>query len=129
VYLDRHSTFKVTVHYQTIDDQLLDRQLMSQFERSLKELGVTVIHASSPQAKGRVERLFGTFQDRVIKEMRLGGIRNKDEGNAFLESYLPDYNRRFRVSPAQDTDLHRPFKDPQEARPDIVNSECAGAAQ
>jgi transposase len=111
VYLDRHSTYKATVHYQTIEDQLLDRQLMSQFEKSLKELEVTVIHAYSPQAKGRVERLFGTFQDRVIKEMRLAGIRNKDEGNAFLESYLPDYNRRFRVSPAQDTDLHRPFKD------------------
>ncbi len=110
VYLDRHSTYKATVHYQTIEDQLLDRQLMSQFEKSLKELEVTVIHAYSPQAKGRVERLFGTFQDRVIKEMRLAGIRNKDEGNAFLESYLSDYNRRFRVSPAQDTDLHRPFK-------------------
>jgi transposase len=111
VYLDRHSTYKATVQYQTIEDQLEDRQLMSQFEKSLKELGVTVIHAYSPQAKGRVERLFGTFQDRVIKEMRLAGIRNQDEGNAFLESYLPNYNRRFRVSPAQDTDLHRPFKD------------------
>jgi hypothetical protein len=84
---------------------------MSQFEKSLKELGVTVIHAYSPQVKGRVERLFGTFQDRVIKEMRLAGIRNQDEGNEFLESDLPDYNRRFRVSPDQDTDLHRPFKD------------------
>jgi len=111
VYLDRHSTYKATVQYQTIEDQLEDRQLMSQFEKSLEELGVTVIHAYSPQAKGRVERLFGTFQDRVIKEMRLAGIRNQDEGNAFLESYLPNYNRRFRVSPAQDTDLHRPFKD------------------
>ncbi len=114
VYLDRHSTYKATVHYQTIEDQLEDRQLMSQFERSLAELGVTVIHAYSPQAKGRVERLFGTFQDRVIKEMRLAGIRNKYEGNAFLQTYLPDYNRRFRVSPAQDTDLHRPFKDRRE---------------
>jgi transposase len=110
VYLDRHSTYKATVHYQTIEDQLEDRQLMSQFERSLQELGVTVIHAYSPQAKGRVERLFGTFQDRVIKEMRLAGIRNKDEGNAFLKTYLPVYNRRYRVSPAKDTDLHRSFK-------------------
>ncbi len=114
VYLDRHSTYKATVQYQTIEDQLEDRQLMSQFEKSLKELEVIVIHAYSPQAKGRVERLFGTFQDRVIKEMRLAGISNKDEGNAFLESYLPDYNRRFRVSPAQDTDLHRPFKNRRE---------------
>ena len=114
VYLDRHATYKATVHYQTIEDQLEDRRLMSQFERSLQELGVRVIHAYSPQAKGRVERLFGTFQDRVIKEMRLAGVKNKDEGNAFLEIYLPNYNRRFRVTPAQDTDLHRPFKDRRE---------------
>jgi transposase len=114
VYLDRHSTYKSTVHYQTIEDQLEDRQLMSQFERSLQELGVRVIHAYSPQAKGRVERLFGTFQDRVIKEMRLAGVRNKDEGNAFLQTYLPDYNRRYRVSPAKDTDMHRRFKDHRE---------------
>lgn len=114
VYLDRHSTYKATVHYQTIEDQLEDRQLMSQFERSLQELGVTVIHAYSPQAKGRVERLFGTFQDRVIKEMRLAGIRNTDDGNIFLSTYLPKYNRRYRVSPAKDTNLHRPFKNHRE---------------
>ena len=114
VYLDRHSTYKSPVHYQTIEDQLEDRQLMSQFERSLQELSVTVIHAYSPQAKGRVERLFGTFQDRVIKEMRLAGVRSKDEGNAFLQTYLPDYNRRYRVSPAKDTDMHRRFKDHRE---------------
>jgi transposase len=114
VYLDRHSTYKSTVHHQTIEDQLEDRQLMSQFERSLQELSVTVIHAYSPQAKGRVERLFGTFQDRVIKEMRLAGVRSNDEGNAFLQTYLPDYNRRYRVSPAKDTDMHRRFKDHRE---------------
>ena len=114
VYLDRHSTYKAPVHYQTIEDQLEDRQSLSQFERSLQDLGVTVIHAYSPQAKGRVERLFGTFQDRVIKEMRLAGVRNKDEGNAFLKTYLPDYNRRYRVAPAKDTDLHRPFKEHQQ---------------
>ena len=114
VYLDRHSTYKATVHYQTIDDQLEDRQLLSQFERSLQELGVTVIHAYSPQAKGRVERVFGTFQDRVIKEMRLAGVRNKNEGNLFLNTYLPDYNRRYGVAPAKDTNLHRPFKNRHE---------------
>ena len=75
---------------------------------------MTVIHAYSPQAKGRVERLFGTFQDRVIKEMQLAGIRNKDEGNAFLKTYLPGYNRRYRVSAAKDRDLHRSFKNYRE---------------
>jgi len=109
VYLDRHSTYKATVHYQTIEDQLEDRQLMSQFERSLQELGVKVIHAYSPQAKGRVERLFGTFQDRVINEMRLAGVNNYEEGNKFLDAYLPKYNRQFGVAPAKKADLHRPF--------------------
>jgi len=114
VYLDRHSTYKATVHYQTIEDQLEDRQLMSHFEKSLHELGVTVIHAYSPQAKGRVERLFGTFQDRVIKEMRLAGINGHEEGNAFLQAYLPNYNRQFEVAPAERANLHRPFKDRKE---------------
>jgi hypothetical protein len=58
--------------------------------------------------------LFGTFQDRVIKEMRLAGIRNKDEGNALLKTYLPGYNRRYRVSAAKDRDLHRSFKNHRE---------------
>jgi transposase len=114
VYLDRHSTYKATVHYQTIEDQLEDRQLMSQFERSLQELGVKVIHAYSPQAKGRVERLFGTFQDRVLHEMRLAGVNNYEEGNKFLVSYLPKYNRQFEVAPAKKADLHRSFKDRKE---------------
>jgi len=114
VYLDRHSTYKATVHYQTIEDQLENRQSMSHFEKSLRELGVQVIHAYSPQAKGRVERLFGTFQDRVIKEMRLAGIKNHKEGNTFLQVYLPKYNRRFGVAPAKEADLHRPFKDRKE---------------
>jgi transposase len=114
VYLDRHSTYKAPVRYQTIEDQLEDRQLMSQFEKSLHELGVKVIHAYSPQAKGRVERLFGTFQDRVIKEIRLAGVNNHEEGNTFLKVYLPQYNRRFRVAPAKKANLHRPFKDGKE---------------
>jgi transposase len=114
VYLDRHSTYKATVHYETIEDQLAGRQLLSQFERSLHELGVQVIHAYSPQAKGRVERLFGTFQDRVIKEMRLAGVNNHEEGNQFMALYLPKYNRRFRRAPAKQADLHRPCQDRKE---------------
>ena len=54
---------------------------LSQFERALKELGVEVIHALSPQAKGRIERLFGVLQDRLVKEMRLRGIKTKEEAN------------------------------------------------
>lgn len=69
---------------------------------------MAVLHAHSPQAKGRVERLFHTFQDRLVKEMRLAAISTLDEANRFLAGYLPRYNRRFTVPPAQPTDLHRP---------------------
>lgn len=109
IYLDKHTTYKSTAKL-TIEDELkgLKRQ-MSQFERGMDELGVKVIHANSPQAKGRIERLFGTFQDRVLKEMRLSGIKSIDEANRFLETYLPSYNKRFRVLPTKATNFHRPF--------------------
>lgn len=106
VYIDKHSTYKSTAK-QTTEEQLLDVEPMSQFERSLAELAVRVIHADSPQAKGRVERLFRTFQDRLIKEMRLEKIASIEEANRFLEEYLPIYNRRFEVAPAKAGDLHR----------------------
>jgi len=73
----------------------------------MKELKIIVIHANSPQAKGRIERLFGTFQDRLIKEMRLKKIKSKDEANEFLKIFLPKYNKMFAVSPTKEGDLHR----------------------
>ena len=106
IYLDKHSTYKSTAK-QTEEEQLLDVKPMSQFQRSLTELGVEVIHADSPQAKGRVERLFRTFQDRLVKEMRLKKIASIEEANRFLEGYLVIYNRRFRVVAAKAGDLHR----------------------
>jgi transposase len=105
VYLDRHTTYKSSKKL-TQWDEADDIEFLSQFERALKELGVDVIHAQSPQAKGRVERLFGVLQDRLVKEMRLQGIKTKDEANAFLKTYLSGYNKRFRVCPANDTDVH-----------------------
>jgi len=107
VYLDKHTTYK-SPSEPTIAEQLEGRGPQSQFERALSEMGVEVIHANSPQAKGRIERLFKTFQDRLIKEMRLAGITTMEEANRFLGSYLPIYNRRFAVQPAQSADLHRP---------------------
>ncbi|HMK52761.1 MAG TPA: ISNCY family transposase [Thermodesulfobacteriota bacterium] len=106
VYLDRHTTYKSTGKA-TIQDELKNTRPLSEFERALKELGVEVIHANSPQAKGRIERLFGTLQDRLVKEMRLRGIRTIEEANHFLEEYLPGYNRRFAVCPKEKGDLHR----------------------
>jgi len=108
VYLDGHSTYKSTAK-PTVEEQLGGVEPLSEFERALKELGVEVSHAHSPQAKGRIERLFRTFQDRVIKEMRLRGIKTIEEGNKFLEEYLPLYNKRFSVRPREKEDLHRPL--------------------
>jgi len=108
VYLDKHTTYKSTAKA-SIQDQLNNIQPLSEFERALKELGVEVIHAHSPQAKGRIERLFGTFQDRLVKEMRLRGICSIEEANKFLEEYLPLYNKRFSVCPRGQDNLHRPL--------------------
>ena len=107
LYLDKHSTYKVN-QKRSIKDELNDTDPLSQFTRAVKELGVNVIHADSPQAKGRIERLFNTFQDRLIKEMRLKGVKSIEEGNRFLEWYLPVYAKRFGVVPAKTADLHRP---------------------
>jgi transposase len=107
VYVDRHSTYQAPSKGR-LEEQIEGQRPMSHFERSLYELGVRVIPAYSPQAKGRIERLFGTFQDRLIKEMRLGAIQTMEQANNFLESYLPIYNRRFGVLPAKPADLHRP---------------------
>jgi len=106
VYLDKHSTYKSTGKL-TVEQELAGmHKPLSQFERALEELGVEVIHANSPQAKGRVERLFGVLQDRLIKEMRLRGIKTKEEANAFLEHYLPQYNNKFGFLAANQTDAH-----------------------
>ena len=107
VYLDKHTTYKSTAK-PTIQDELDNTQPLSEFERALKELGVKLIHANSPQAKGRIERLFKTLQDRLVKEMRLRGIRTIEKANHFLEQYLPVYNKRFAVCAKGKDNLHRP---------------------
>lgn len=113
VYLDRHSTYK-SQKEATIEEQLRNEEPMSQFERALKELGIEVIHANSPQAKGRIERSFRTHQDRLIKEMRLAKINTIDEANKFLkEYYLPKHNRKFCVRPAKEDDMHMPVSEEQ----------------
>ncbi len=106
VYLDRHTTYKSTRELTPEEELAGETKPLSQFERALEDLGVEAIHAYSPQAKGRIERLFGVLQDRLVKEMRLAGIKTKVEANEFLRRYLPAYNRRFRVCPANSTDAH-----------------------
>ena len=107
LYTDQHPTYKSPAA-PTVEEQLAGRRPHSQFERSLAELGVRVIHAHSPQAKGRVERLFKTLQDRLVKDLRLAGIATIEAANQFLDTWRPGYNRRFAVPPAQAADLHRP---------------------
>lgn len=107
VYADKHTTYQSPAQ-PTVEEQLAGAKPTSQFGRALGELGVELIPAHSPQAKGRIERLFHTFQDRVIKEMRLAGMATIEAANRFLETDLPIYNRRFTVEPAQAADLHRP---------------------
>jgi transposase len=120
VYLDNHSTYKSS-QAPSIQEQLeAVTSSQSQFQRAMKELGVEVIHAHSPAAKGRIERLFQTFQDRLVKEMRLRHIGTLEQANAFLENYLPGYNQRFRVVAAQPADLHRPLA----ARQDLHSILC-----
>jgi transposase len=106
VYLDKHTTYKSPAE-PTLEDELNGTEPLSEFGRALAELGVELIHAHSPQAKGRIERLFNTLQDRLVKEMRLEGISTMEEANKFLVSYLPWYNRRFAVQPKKKENLHR----------------------
>lgn len=107
LYADQHTTYQSPAE-PTVEEQLAGTKPQSQFGRALSELGVELIAAHSPQAKGRVERLFRTFQDRLSKELRLAGIATLEDAKRFLEEYLPCYNRRFAVPPAQAADLHRP---------------------
>ncbi len=107
VYLDRHSTYYGTERLGLAEELTGRQKSLSEFGRAMKDLGVKLIHAQSPQAKGRIERLFGTFQDRLVKEMRLEGIKTKEEANHFLMKYLPRYNRRFNKLARTKTDLHQ----------------------
>ena len=106
LYADKHTTYHSSAP-PTVKEQLAGVKPTSQFGRALGDLGVELISAHSPQAKGRIERLFKTLQDRLIKEMRLAGIATLADANRFLPAWLSQYNRRFAVQPATATDLHR----------------------
>jgi transposase len=110
VYLDNHTTYK-SPKKQSIEDELNNEIALSQFERAAKELNIDVIHADSPQAKGRVERLFKTFQDRLVKDLRLEKISSIDRANDHLKYFLPKYAKRFAVKARKTDDLHRPIPD------------------
>jgi len=112
VYLDKHSAYKTT-RKANILEELNDKTALTQFARAMEELSVQVIHAHSAQAKGRVENMFNTLQDRLVKEMRLACINTLEEANKFLKVFFKKYNNRFRVKAKNGSDLHRrkPSKD------------------
>jgi len=102
LYSDRHSIFEPQDKGQAVAVGL------TQFGRALEELGIELIRAHSPQAKGRVERSFGTAQDRWVKELRLAGVTTGDQANALLEErLLPHWQEHFTVAPGQSRDAHR----------------------
>jgi len=98
LYSDRHTIFH-SPKEASITDQLEGKEFRTQFGRAMEELGIKIIKAYSPQAKGRIERLWGTFQDRLIAEMKLEGINTLDEANKFLPGFLKDYNLKFCKKP------------------------------
>jgi len=106
IYFDRHSIYRTTRH-PNLDESLKGKMPQTQFEKVLEILNVEPIHAYSPQAKGRVENLFGTLQDRLIKEMRLANVCTLEEANKFLKIYWPKYNAAFSIIPANPKNLHR----------------------
>lgn len=103
IYLDKYSTYKIN-HASAVDNE----ELLTQFERACKDLDMKLITANSPQAKGRIERLFDTLQDRLVKEMRLRNISDRETANKFLrEEFIPWFNKKFGVAPTKKSDLHR----------------------
>jgi hypothetical protein len=108
MYHDRHSIFDISEDkLPAIEEQLAGKEPITQLGRLLEELGIESISANSPQAKGRVERLWGTFQDRFCSELRLAGATTMEEAQLVLIRFLPDYNRRFAVA-AQDPAKFKP---------------------
>ena len=102
-YSDRHGIFRVNVPSTGAG------QALTQFGRAMQELDIQIICANSPQAKGRVERVIQTLQDRLPKEMRLRGIANLIDGNAYLPEFMADLNQRFAVEARSAVNAHRPL--------------------
>jgi len=118
IYVDKFSTYSMNHKLAKENPDTL-----TQFERAMKELNIDIIHAHSPQAKGRVEKLFRTLQDRLIKELRLKNISTIAEANKFLEEeFLPKFNTRFMVEPRSNTNLHKKLNGQEKNKLDSIFS-------
>ena len=113
VYVDRHTIFKAPSNARlTIYDELEGKTLAyTQFSRAMQELSVGMIYAYSPQAKGRIERLWETLQDRLALELRLAGIKSIKEANAFLPGFIKRFNAHFAVVPREPQSAYRPLEE------------------
>lgn len=108
LYSDRHGIFQRSPkEKETLEEQLAGQPPLTQFGRALRELGIGAIFALSPQAKGRIERIFGTFQDRLVAELRLAGAETTEEANGILRAFLPRFDVWFSVPPAQPGSAYR----------------------
>jgi hypothetical protein len=118
IYLDKFSTYKIN-HKNAVDN----KELMTQFERAMSQLAVKVIHANSPQAKGRVEKMNGTLQRRLVKEIRLKNVDTIDEANRYLiEEFIPKFNKQFAVVTKKKANLHRKLSEKQRNELDKILS-------
>jgi hypothetical protein len=107
LYVDKDSIYRCE-GLGSIAEQMAGREPQTQFGRAMEQLGVELILANSPQAKGRVERMNGTLQDRLVKALRLAGINGMEAANEFVaKKFLPGFNRQFEVEPASQADAHR----------------------
>jgi transposase len=104
LYTDKHGIFRVNIPNAGLGDNL------TQFGRAMQSLEIPILCANTPQAKGRVERVNETLQDRLVKEMRLLGINDIQQGNAYLPEFMADFNARFAVQPRSTLDAHRPMQ-------------------
>jgi len=112
-YSDKHSIFRAP------NENAVSGNVMTQFGRALSELNIEILCANTSQAKGRVERAHHTLQDRLVKELRLAGISTIEAANAFLPSFVANYNGRFAKLPARDKDLHR-LLDPRQDLDEVL---------
>lgn len=109
-YMDQHGSLKRNDDYWSLEEELRGERDPTQVGRALNLLRIEPIFALSPQAKGRVERLWGTLQDRLVSELRLAGASTRSEADAVLTRYLPEHNARFAVTPAETSSAWRPLR-------------------
>jgi hypothetical protein len=110
IYMDQHGSLKRNDDHWTLAEELQGHQDPTQVGMALKALEIEVIYALSPQAKGRVERLWGTLQDRLVSELRLAGASTVEQANAVLERYRPEHNGRFAVAAREIDPAWRPVR-------------------